>query len=131
MTTKSRKPICSVVFCMGVEYFQVWMERLAIHYARGWEFAKGRKLILSEYQHTPSRVSWRVSLNEGEGCAGVEAYEQMDGNTNVEFYDGYDPEVPERDYPPIGAGFKAFCEVLIWEGPTSDKQAGARMVPGE
>ena len=66
---------------------------------------------------TPNRGSWEVSLvgdTDREGYAGIEAYERFE-QTQVDFWDGYHPQLPSDDYPQIGAAFEEFCEMVVRE----------------
>jgi len=63
----------------------------------------------------PTRASWEVSLLGRKGYAGIEAYELPDRSTEVQFFDGYYPECPGQNYPPIGEAFEELCRVLVEE----------------
>jgi hypothetical protein len=54
-------------------------------------------------------------VEETIGRAGIEAYEQPDGTTAIEFLDGYSPWDPSMEQDPIGASFEEFCEMVIDE----------------
>jgi hypothetical protein len=52
---------------------------------------------------------------KGIYSAGIEAYEEADNHTQVEFLDGYDPEWPLRPSLEIGAPFVEFCDWVLQE----------------
>jgi predicted nucleotide-binding protein len=56
------------------------------------------------------------------GNAGIEAYEQSDGTTIVDFLDGYSPFVRGRDTAAIGLAFEEFCQVVIQETMIEQQQ---------
>jgi hypothetical protein len=124
-----------------VDHIRALMQRLVAYYPRGWESNNGERLIgFGEERQltgpdrtvdvTPAtRGSWAVGLHPGSPglikCwAGIEAYEQP-GHTKVDFWDGYFPGAPPGvEYPPIGAAFEEFCEMVIGEvQAASGKQA--------
>ena len=115
-----------------VDHIRALMQRLIAHYPRGWESTNG-ELLIGFFEErditgpdrtvdvTPAtRGSWAVGLHPGSPglikCwAGIEAYEQP-GHTKVDFWDGYSPGSPPGvEYPPIGAAFEEFCEMIVRE----------------
>ena len=82
--------------------------------------------IASSIKRPKERASWQVVKwhrpnmrpmysNEGVYSAGIEAYEQTNNTTLVEFLDGYDPEEPLRQHPEIGPAFQEFTDWVIGE----------------
>lgn len=104
------------------DHIRALMQRFVAHHPRGWESTNGELLIgFGELEQTiATRGSWVVALHPGsssgtECWAGVEAYEQP-GYTKVDFGDGYFPGAPPGvEYPPIGAAFEEFCEMIVRE----------------
>jgi HJR/Mrr/RecB family endonuclease len=88
---------------------------------------RGRYLaFLSEREHyktidvTPStRGSWEILLLSQQdkfiGFAGIEAYEQVEGTTQVDFLDGYSPHLPGHKREPIGPAFEEFSQIVVLE----------------
>lgn len=124
-----------------VDHIRALVEWLIAFYPRGWESTNGELLIgFGEVRRTTglegtvgvtpaTRGSWAVGLHPGSPSiikcwAGIEAYE-LPGHTRVVFLDGYSPESPPGvEYPPIGAAFEEFCEMVIGEvQAASGKQA--------
>ncbi len=137
-----RKPIRSEVFPGSIRYLQTRMQRLESLYGCEWEVSDGSVLSLLEVrpdsilslvdvvQKTNHlRVSWSVhrwSANRGSlGYAGIEAYEQEDGNTLVDFLDGYSPICPSSEHDPIGFPFEFICALIVeqvWPAGSTDKE---------
>jgi len=132
------KLILPEVFPGTIEGFRALMQRLRIYYPEGWVSANNERLQFGEMPHwtrdlvwegssvkveiaddTPAnRGSWGVwflGRTDEERHAGIEAYEEQPGQTQVVFRDGYNREFPSGDYPPIGAAFEEFCEMIVKE----------------
>ena len=81
----------------------------------------------SDIRRPATRASWTVlrwraaSMRpeyhplKGLYTAAIEAYEESDRHTHVDFLDAYDPEDPKREYLPIGAAFEEFSEMVAAE----------------
>jgi hypothetical protein len=100
-------------------HFRATMERLYIRYHRdGWIASSGDRLRLGRNTHTDDkRGTWTVTLHREDELpcfAGIEAYEQYNGNTLVEFKDGYEPGSRWRASP-IGPLFVRFSDIVVGE----------------
>jgi hypothetical protein len=76
----------------------------------------------------PTRGSWAVHSEDPSkallATAGIEAFEQPNGQTLLEFWDGYHPHSADIPRPAIGAAFEEFCEMVI-------REAKAVALPGD
>lgn len=83
--------------------------------------------MVDTIKRPPTRASWvvvpwnRFSMRpwwhpqKGRYLAGIEAYEEADGCTHVDFLDGYSPSKPHQEYLPIGSPFEEFCRMVVEE----------------
>lgn len=78
-------------------------------------------------KHTGRQVDFYEYTEKDEGFAGIEAYEQSNGTTQVDFRDGYDViaamdwGLPPDDRP-IGPAFVEFCDWVIQEVWREEKE---------
>jgi hypothetical protein len=67
----------------------------------------------------PTRGSWAVHSEDPSkallATAGIEAFEQPNGQTLLEFWDGYLPGSVDVPRPTIEAAFEELCEMIIQE----------------
>lgn len=116
---------------MTVDHFRALMQRLErLHAsANGWIASNGERLRFGEERQMkyerhervdvtpPTRGSWCVLLFGPErvkSYAAIEAYQQPD-HVKLDFFDGSFPDVPGVPYPPIGAAFDEFCDMIVNE----------------
>jgi len=83
--------------------------------------------MIDVVKRPPTRASWEVTPwnssnmrpwwhpKKGRYFAGIEAYEEADGHTRVDFLDGYHPDRPQQEYLPIGSAFEEFSRMVIKE----------------
>ena len=101
-------------------HFRATMERLYLQYRSddGWTSSSGNKLTLGKNVHTDDkRGTWQIALrreDEPPCFAAIEAYEQPNGTTVVEFRDGREPGSQWRTSS-IGSSFVEFSDVVIRE----------------
>lgn len=157
------KLVRSEVLPFDIEQFRAVMERLEILYNRIWVSSDGTQLEFVDSRHStaifigqcrggeddgrqistsPVRGSWDVSWRPLEvvECylsrnAGLEAYEQPNKHTRVDFLDNYIPGKRNWKCEPIGPAFGEFCQMVIEEArqaaqvtemtPTQDAGNGA------
>ena len=81
--------------------------------------------IVDAVKRPPTRASWEVAPwdqssmrprwhpEKGRYLAGIEAYEEADSRTRVDFIDGYNPDWPLQECLPIGSAFEEFSRMVI------------------
>lgn len=142
----------------SVDHFRATVQRLMNHYQTGWVSSTGEKLNFGEmrqrevagYEHrtfgprpshvysepiyrdtTPAtRGTWRIISHKENGLAHavIEAYEQQNGSTLLEFYDGV---IEGRPTAAIGVSYDEFCQLIIDEAKGKPTPAGAGNGQGE
>jgi hypothetical protein len=83
--------------------------------------------MIDTVKRPPTRASWEVvpwnsssmrpwwNPEKGRYLAGIEAYEEANNRTRVDFLDGYSPDKPLQECLPIGSAFEEFSRMVIEE----------------
>jgi hypothetical protein len=88
--------------------------------------------MIDTVKRPPTRASWEVApwnsssmrpwwkpqkdrYSPSRYLAGIEAYEEANNRTRVDFLDGYNPDEPLQGYLPIGSAFEEFSRMVIEE----------------
>ena len=118
--------IHSTIYLGKLAHLQAAIDQFIRHHAAEWEASNGNRLAIfkSRRPATSTQGSWEIcTLGEGKReTAGIEAYEQPNGQTLVEFWDGYDPSAQQwwLNRPSIGDDLIEFVEAFttaIGAGP--------------
>lgn len=110
----------------SIDQFHAFMDRLIILHGRDeWLSSEGAQLVFQEevvVQAPPTRRSWEVYLRSSDTnpipVAGIEAFQETNECTRIDFIDGYMPGTIQVNWRKcIGPAFEELAQMIIDQFP--------------
>jgi len=119
-----KRLVRSEAFPGTIDRFRYLMDDLTGQYVKWWGNPNGVSLWIKEVEKKYSFCwAWGIvaygpfvgdKRGKAIGVAGMEA-EEVDGTTQIRFFDEYNPRKPMLEAPAIGPAFEEFCEMIVSE----------------